>query len=134
MDRAGELAAEWSLAEVPPIRRRLAAVLPAALRSRLALRLTSRVARRLPPTGAAKVKVRRGRASLSLPASVFCGGRAKVAAPQCDFYRSLAVSALRGFGVAATARIDCCRAVSGDACVIVIDLSGAHREPPAVAA
>jgi hypothetical protein len=36
--------------------------------------------------------------------------------------------------VAATARIDCCRAVSGDACVIVIDLSGAHREPPAVAA
>jgi hypothetical protein len=53
-------------------------------------------------------------------------------APLCAFYAAMAVRALDHFGIAASARVEQCHAMSGKACVLAIDL-GASRAAPAPA-
>ena len=133
--RAGQLAAAWSIASQPAYTRRLGASLPAALRSRFALRVARRIVRDVLTTSRAVTRVRRGRATMKVEASAFCGVRSPQAMPLCGFYRALAVEALRSFQIGARAEIESCHAVSGGPCVIVITLvSDAEVDSPAMAA
>src|SRR3972149_8036581 len=75
--RAGMLAAQWSIASFPPYQRRLAASLPAGMRCRFALRVARRIVRGVLSTSAASTKVRKGRATMRVQSSVFCGVREK---------------------------------------------------------
>jgi len=135
VSRAGMLAAQWSIASLPPYQRRLAAALPTGLRCRFALRAAARIVRGVLPTSAAATKVRKGRATMRVHASVFCGVRGPHSVPLCGFYRALAVETLRAFQIAADAEIESCRAVSGTACVIVLQIvSQGQADRPAIAA
>lgn len=133
--RAGTLAAQWSIEGLPRYQRRIAASLPAGLRSRFALRLASRIVRNVLSSSSATSTMGRGRATLRVQASVFCAVRERQAAPLCGFYRALVVETLRAFQIPARAEIESCRAVSGTACVIAVDMRAhGQADPPAIAA
>jgi len=135
VSRAGQLAAQWSIAARPPYQRRLGGSLPVALRWRFALRVAGQIIRDILSTTSVATKVRRGRATMRVQASVFCSVREPQAQPLCGFYRALAVETLRAFHIAADARIESCRAVSGPTCVIALEVaSQGHVDQPAMAA
>jgi hypothetical protein len=132
--RAGTLAAQWSVEALPPYQRRIAASLPAGLRSRFGLRLARRIVRDVLSTSSATCTVSRGQATVRVHASVFCSVRERQTSPLCGFYRALVVEALRAFQVPARAAIESCRAVSGSACVIAVDMRALRQADPAIAA
>jgi hypothetical protein len=133
--RAGTLAAQWSIATLPPYQRRLGASLPMSLRCRFALRVARGIVRGVLSTSSATTRVRRGRATMRVHGSLFCGVRERHAAPLCGFYQALAVETLRAFQVAAQARIESCRAMTGSPCVIVMQVASPGRmSKPAIAA
>jgi len=134
VSRAGQLAAQWSVASRPPYQRRFAGALPMALRWRFALRVASGIARDILSTSTVAMKVRRGKATMRVQSSVFCSTREAQKLPQCGFYRALAVETLRVFHVAAAAHIENCRAVSGTACVISLELAQNQVDREALAA
>lgn len=135
VERAGQLAAQWSVASRPPYQRRIGTALPVALRWRFALRVARGIAGDILATSSVAMKVRRGRATLRVQSSVFCSAREPQKRPLCGFYRALAVETLRAFHVATTAQIDACRAMSGSTCVISLELAGQGQvDRPAMAA
>jgi len=135
VSRAGQLAAQWSIASRPPYQRRLGGSLPVALRWRFALRVAGQIARDVLSTSSVATKVRRGRATMRVQASIFCSVREKQAMPMCGFYRALALETLRAFHIAANARIDSCRAISGTTCEIALEMASQSRaDEPAMAA
>lgn len=120
--RAGTLAAEWSIASLPPYRRRLGSMLPLGMRCRYALRIAKEIVGSLLSTSKAAAKVRRGRATLRVEASVFCSVREQATTPLCGFYRALVAETLRTFQITAATKIESCHAVSSGSCVLSIDL------------
>jgi len=135
MTRAGALAGEWSIAALPGVQRRVVASLPRGLRARAALRIAARIVRSVLSTSKASTRLRRGHARLSVTSSLFCAVREPHAAPLCAFYAALGADVLRRFDLPVEVRIESCRAVSGGACVVELDLSGAAEVPgPAMAA
>jgi hypothetical protein len=133
--RAGALAAQWSVAALPPYQRRLGASLPSGLRVRYALRVASRIAKDIMSTSSVATKLKRGHATFAVQSSVFCGVREPQARPLCGFYRALALETLRAFHVSADARIESCRAVSGSSCVIALEIrSERQAADPSLAA
>jgi hypothetical protein len=122
--RAGTLAAEWSIASLPPLRRRFGQTLPLALRCRYALRIAKRIVQSLLSTTRAATKIRRGRATVRVDSSIFCAVRERPAAPLCGFYRALVDETLRVFQINAATTIESCHAVSSGSCVMAIDLHG----------
>jgi hypothetical protein len=134
VSRAGQLAAQWSVESRPPYQRRIGGALPVALRWRYALRIAGSIARDILSTSAVAMKVRRGKATMRVQSSVFCSAREPQKHPLCGFYRALAVETLRAFSLAATAQIEACRAMSGSACVISLEMASqgqVDREPMA---
>ncbi len=133
--RAGQLAADWTIAAMPAPERRLIALLPRTWRARAALRIASRIVRHVCSSSRTSVRVGRGDARLEIRDSVFCAVREPQRLPLCGFYMALAAGTLAAFGVAVRARIDRCHAVDGAHCVISLDLSDAPVVvDPAIAA
>ena len=124
--RAGRHAAEWAIAELPVIERRMIALLPRGLRARAALRAAGHIVRKTYPGSRAIVKVRRGTASVDLRGSLFCEVREAVPEPLCGFYAALAGRVLEHFRVPAAVALAECRA-SGPrrGCTFTVNL-----EPP----
>jgi hypothetical protein len=136
VDRAGVLAAEWSLQAVSPTVRRLGGALPAGLRARFALRMVRRIVRDVLSSSSAKSRLSRGRATVTVDSSAFCMVRDRAATPLCGFYRALTIEVLRMFGIPAHATIESCHAVSGQrSCVIAVEIGArARADAPAIAA
>jgi hypothetical protein len=134
MSRAGQLAAEWTYASLPAMRRRVIHALPRALRMRAGMNIARRIVRDVLTTSAAKARVRRGGARLDVTLSLFCSVREPQPAPLCAFYRAVVLEALRACEVRAVASIDQCRAVGAGTCVITVLLSSEWAEPQAAAA
>jgi hypothetical protein len=134
MDRAGQLAAQWTHASTPAFRRRVMARLPRAFRVRAALALARRIVRDVLNTSAASARVRSGRVKFDVRESLFCSVRETQPAPLCRFYGAVARETLRCFGVGAEAAIDQCRALGAPSCVIDLRMTGESVEPQAIAA
>lgn len=133
--RAGQLAAGWTVASMPGLRRRAIAVLPRPLRVRAAMRVTARIARIISGGGRVSAQVRRGGARLDVKTSPFCAVRERHATPLCGFYAAVATETLGAFGLSATSRLERCRAVNGSSCVVTVETAGAGAAPdPAIAA
>jgi hypothetical protein len=130
--RAGELAAEWSAQALPAFRRRAVRWLPRRLRTRAALRMAATVIRSVSSASRASSRLRRHQARLDVVSSLFCSVRETADAPLCGFYVGVATRMLAEFGIAASGRVDSCRAVGGKTCVITLDLGAAGT--PALAA
>ena len=135
MAQAGRLAADWTVASLPAVRRRTVAWLPRSLRVRAALRIARALVRDVYAASRASTKVRRNQARVEVTSSLFCQVREVQGAALCGFYLALALEALRQFDVAAHGQVERCHAVHGGPCVVALALSTEETAPvPAIAA
>jgi hypothetical protein len=133
--RAGELAAEWSIASLSSFKRRLILSLPRPLRVRAALGVAKGIVRSIFSATKASSRVRRREARLSIKASLFCDVREHQRMALCGFYRGVAVTTLAAFGIPAAGRVESCQAIAEGPCVIALELfSSQAASDPAMAA
>jgi hypothetical protein len=130
VERAGALAAEWTVASMSPFQKRMVAALPRPLRVRAVLRIACEIVRDVSSSSQAKRRLRRGQAYIDVESSFFCSVRDKQPAPLCTFYAAAAAEALRAFGVSARGRAERCRAVDGATCSMAIEI-GDRPDAPA---
>jgi len=133
--RAGEYAADWTVGSMSAFERRVINALPAALRTRGALRTASALVRSTYPGSRVIVRVRRGTASIDLRGSLFCEVREATDLPLCGFYAAAIARVLHQFGLRADAQVHECRAASrGRGCRLKVEVHGAGTGEPAAAA
>ena len=111
--QAGEYAADWTVSGLAPLERRFIRALPAALRTRAALRTARALVRETYPGSRAIVRLRRGTASIDLRGSLFCEVRETSILPLCGFYASAIGRVLHHFDLRADAKVSECRAAGG---------------------
>jgi bacteriochlorophyll 4-vinyl reductase len=133
--KAGRYAADWTVSTMPPLRRRMLQMLPAALRVRMALRTAGGLVRATYPGSRAIVRLKRGTASVELRGSLFCEVREASVLPLCGFYAAAIARVLEQFALRADARVDECRAAGGrKGCLLVVVVhSGAGAGRPEAA-
>jgi predicted hydrocarbon binding protein len=119
--RAGTLAADWSVAALSPVRRRMIAALPRPLRARAALSVARGIARDVCSVTRANARVSRGKATIAVRESVFCFTREPQTRPLCGFYAALSAETLRQLGLPAEGRAESCRASGASACSLIIE-------------
>jgi bacteriochlorophyll 4-vinyl reductase len=136
MDRAGRLAAAWTLDTVPSLRRRMVGWLPRPMRARSALKLSAGVVRVVFADSRAVTRVRGRVATVDVKDSLFCAVREPRSSPLCQFYFAAIAEALERLGIPATGHVERCRAVDGAAtCRVTLELfSVAGEKGPAIAA
>ena len=133
--RAGEYAAEWSVAELSPLRRRLLTALPPSIRMRLVLSLAGGIVRNTYKGSRVLVRWRNGRGAVDIRGSLFCEVREVSGEPLCGFYASAIARVLQLFDVSAAARVNECRAVGARrGCVVSVTLPTGRANDSAVAA
>ena len=122
--RAGEYAAEWTAADRPAIERALIRSLPLPLRARMVLRMGRRMVRRTYRGSRASVQLRRGSGLMVLRGSIFCGVRAPLDHPLCEYYAAALMRLLALFGIDGDARVSSCRGAGDAACLVEITVRG----------
>jgi hypothetical protein len=132
---AGEYAADWTVGDSSPFGRRFARALPAAWRTRAALRTARALVRQTYPGSRAIMKLRRGTASVDLRGSLFCEVRETSILPLCGFYASAIARVLHHFDLRADAQVSECRA-GGErkGCLLSVVVLGASVDQSAAAA
>jgi bacteriochlorophyll 4-vinyl reductase len=128
MARAGEYAADWSLASMSPLRRRLMLMLPLWWRARAAMAVSREVVRQSYSGSKAVTRIRKGVATVDLRGSLFCNVRETAAAPLCGYYAAVIERVLKLFQVPATAVTSSCRASGGGRCELTVELYGRRDE------
>ncbi len=119
--RAGQYAADWTVAELNGGYRTLGRRLPAWARTRVALQQVRRMVHRSYVSSRAIVKMRKGVASLDLRASIFCGVREPADQPLCGFYVAAIDRFLHHFDLAGKAQILECRATGSSHCLVTVE-------------
>ena len=114
--RAGDYAAEWTVASMPPYKRSLLKGAPAWLRTRLTLRLAGRLVRDSYGGSRAVLSIRRGTAEIDVRASVFCSVREPVGQPLCGFYAAAFTRLQTLFDVRGEAEVVTCRGTGEQTC------------------
>ncbi|MCC7418003.1 MAG: hypothetical protein IT176_12775 [Acidobacteria bacterium] len=114
--RAGEYAAEWTVASMPATRRALLRAAPVWLRSRLILRLAGGLVRASFRGNRALSRVRKGTASMEVRASIFCTVREPARQPLCGFYAAAVTRLMTLFNLPARAEVVACRATGEPTC------------------
>jgi bacteriochlorophyll 4-vinyl reductase len=120
--RAGEYAAEWTVASMTPMLRAAIKAAPAWLRQRLLLRLASHLVRDSCKQSRIVATVRRGTASIDLRESVFCSVREPVDHPLCGFYAAAFTRLLTLFNLSTRAEEIACRGTGEPSCLFTIAL------------
>jgi hypothetical protein len=118
-----------------PLERRFIRALPAALRTRAALRTARALVRETYPGSRAIMRLKRGTASIDLRGSLFCEVRETSILPLCGFYASAIARVLQQFALRADAQVTECRAAGGrKGCLLSVVVSGITADEPAAAA
>ncbi len=128
--RAGEYAAEWTVASQGPMARAVIRSMPLWLRSRAVLRIARRAIRSTYGSSRAAFRLRRGRGHLDVGGSVFCSVRDTSSEHLCGFNEALVSRLLALYDVPGLVRLDQCRAVGDPSCRL--DLTVVSRRQPAV--
>lgn len=121
--RAGEYAAEWTVASMPAARRALIKAAPAWLRGRLILRLARELVRSSFRGNRAISRLRKGNASVEVRASIFCTVREPTPEPLCGFYAAALTRLMTLFSMPARAEVVACRGTGEPTCVLKIALN-----------
>jgi len=116
--RAGEYAAEWTVQSMPPFRRAAIKAAPVWLRSRMLMRLARELVRNSYTGSRAICRVRGGRMSLDVRASIFCTVREPVSQPLCGFYAAALTRLLTLFNLDARAEVVSCRGTGKPTCML----------------
>jgi hypothetical protein len=122
--RAGEYAAEWTVAGVSPIKRWLVRGMPARMRARYALKVARRLIQAAYAGSRATVRLRRGAGSVTVRGSIFCGVRDRSVEPLCRYYATAIARVFLLFDVQAQARVTECRAVGDGNCLVAVAVHG----------
>ncbi len=123
-DRAGEYAAEWTVAAMPGTKRWLIRRLPAGVRARYALKTSRRLIQRAYAGSRANVRLHRGAGTVTVRGSIFCGVRERSVEPLCRYYATAIGRVFRLFNLQAQARVTECRAVGDASCLVAIAVHG----------
>jgi bacteriochlorophyll 4-vinyl reductase len=126
--RAGEYAAEWTVASMPPLQRAAIRAAPVWLRTRMLLRLARQLVRNSYTGSRAISRFRRGLASIDVRASIFCTVREPATYPLCGFYAAAFTRLLTLFNMHARAEVVACRGTGEPSCVLKFALNGQARE------
>lgn len=105
----GEYAAQWTVAEIPRLRRGLLTRLPALLRTRSALKVARRLVRSTYPGSRAIIRLKGNTAVVDLRGSLFCEVREASASPLCGYYAAAIGKVLQLFEVPADVQVMGCR-------------------------
>src|SRR5262245_12451267 len=125
--RAGEYAAEWSVAELSPLRRRLLTALPPAIRMRLVLSLAAGIVKNTYRGSRVLVRWHNGRGAVDIRGSLFCEVRDPVEHPLCDFYAAIIRRLLTLFELEGRVDTEGCRATGAPRCELSIRANAAER-------
>ena len=125
--RAGEYAAEWTVASMSPFQRSVIRATPAWLRGRLLLRLARALVRDSYQGSRVISRLRRGTARVDLRASIFCTVREPVLHPLCGFYAAAFTRLLALFSLEAQTEVVACRGTGKPTCVLQIALPNGQR-------
>lgn len=120
--RAGEYAAEWTVAAQSSARRSLVGALPLRLRARAALGLARRTVQGTHAGSRATLRVRGAQGTLDIQGSLFCTVRDVAREPLCSYYAAAVARLLELYSVPGEVRLDHCRAVGDPSCLISIIL------------
>jgi len=126
--RAGEYAAEWTVASMAPFQRTLLRAAPSWIRSRMLLRMARQLVRESYHGSRAVSRVRRGTASVDVRASIFCTVREPVAQPLCGFYAAAFTRMLAMFNIGAQTQVVACRGTGEPSCVLKVALVSSNSE------
>ncbi len=116
--RAGEYAAEWTVASQRPASRALVRAMPLWLRSRAVLRLARRTIRSTSRSSRTALRLRQGHGRLDVRGSVFCAVREPSHEHLCGFHEAVVLTLFALYDVPGLVRVDQCRAVGDPECVI----------------
>jgi hypothetical protein len=127
--RAGEYAAEWTVAAQWPPGRALIRAMPLGLRSRAVLRLARRTICSVSRGSCTVLTLRGGHGRLDVRGSVFCVVREPSPEHLCGFHETVVRRLLALYDVPGLVRLDQCRAVGDPACVV--DVAIVRSQPQA---
>jgi len=118
--RAGEYTAEWTFAELPPIKRSMIRAAPTWLRMRLVMRVATGMVRNTYGGSRAVVRWRKGKGAVNVRGSVFCEVRDPVEKPLCQFYEAAISTMMQLFGLSVEVGTQQCRATGAGQCLITV--------------
>ena len=124
--RAGEYAAEWTIASMPSFQRSLIKAAPAWVRTRVLLTLARRLVRSSYQGSRAIVRLRKSTARVDLRASIFCSVREPVPHHLCGFYAAAFTRLLALFNLSARTDVVACRGTGESTCVLTIALANGY--------
>jgi bacteriochlorophyll 4-vinyl reductase len=120
--RAGEYAAEWTVASMPSFQRSLIKAAPAWMRARLLIAMARRLVRNSYHGSRAIARLKRGTARIDVRASIFCTVREPVRHPLCGFYAAAFTRLMALFNLRATTEVVACRGTGEPTCVLRVAL------------
>lgn len=133
--RAGEYAADWSVAAMSRPLRGFVRSLPLWLRTRVVLRLARRMIVESCRSSRAIVRLRHGAGTIDVRGSIFCAVREPLDHPLCGFYASGVARLFRQFGLESDVKVAECRGTGARACLLTVAVTGEGLvNEPAVAA
>ena len=118
--RAGEYTAEWTVAEIPPLRRTIVRAAPPVLRLRLMTGIARQMIRKTYGGSRVIIRWRKDRGAVDIRGSVFCEVRDRVERPLCDFYAAALRRLLHLFNLDAEIGTNECRATGAGQCLMSV--------------
>ena len=118
--RAGEYTAEWSVADMPAVRRAIIRAAPPGLRVHLVMRLARTMIRNTYRGSRAIVRWRKGRGAVDIRGSIFCEVRDRVEQPLCEFYASAIRRLMYLFNLDVEVGTEQCRATGAGQCLMTV--------------
>ena len=118
--RAGEYTAEWWVADLHALKRRVIRAAPPGLRVHLVMRLARSMIRSTYRGSRAVVRWRKGKGAVNIRGSIFCEVRERVEQPLCEFYASAIRRLMFLFSLDADVGTEQCRATGDGQCLMVV--------------
>jgi hypothetical protein len=118
--RAGEYTADWTVAELSPVRKKLILAMPPAIRKRMVVGIAQWMAQSTYGDTNVKVQWQQWRGSVDLKSSLFCEVRDRVQSPLCEFYASALRRLMSIFNLDADVVMDECRATGATRCAMSV--------------
>jgi bacteriochlorophyll 4-vinyl reductase len=118
--RAGEYTAEWTVADLPPLRRTIMRAAPPGLRLRLAMRVAQAMVRNTYRGSRVLVRWRKGTGTVEIRGSIFCEVRDRAEVPLCEFYASALRRLMYLFSLEVAVGTGQCRATGAGQCMMSV--------------
>ena len=121
-ERAGEYAAEWTVADLAPLHSSVIRHAPRRLRARLVMRVARAMIRSTYRGSSGIVRWRKARGAVDIRGSLFCEVRDPVDRPLCEYYASAIRRVMRLFDIDVDIATEQCRATGARHCVMVVSV------------